>query len=156
MAQATKKSPARPNEMEIWKSVVDSWKRAQKAGEKNLLAVGFSVAEYRVMRKLRDEGASAMVKLSAEALLSQPTMTGLVDKLEGLGLVERVRNQQDRREVLIAITSKGNESLARAEETHKRWVEKSLSVLDPDQMVLLVRLLGRLAEATEKASHSDR
>ena len=78
-----------------------------------------------------------------------------MDKLEGQGWVERVRNQQDRREVLIAITIEGNGALAKGEEIHKKLVEKSLSVLEKGEMAVLASLLTRLADATEVASHAD-
>lgn len=150
-----RKSGQQLDEMELWRSVIDSWKRVQRAAEKNLVKAGLSVAEFRVLKTLRDEGSTPMVKLSAETLVSAPTMTGLVDRLEEMGLVERVRSQVDRREVLIAITSKGTVALRKGEEVHKQLVDKSLSVMTREETVVMVGLLKKLADASEAASHNQ-
>lgn len=142
--------------MELWRSVIDSWKRVQRAGEKNMiLRASLTIAEFRVLRMLRDHGSTPMVKLSVETLLSPPTMTGLVDKLEDQGLVERVRNREDRREVLIAITTKGTAAVGKGEEIHRQLVEKSFSVLPQSEVTLMVGLLKRLADAAEAASNQS-
>lgn len=137
------------DEVELWRSVVDAWKRVQRGAEKNLVNAGMSIAELRILRVLREEGSSPMNRFCPETLLSQPTITGIVDKLEERGLVERVRNSEDRREVLIAMTPKGGEALARGEDLHRRFVEKSLAVLREDEVRELVGLLKKLAAASE-------
>ena len=43
--------------------------------------------------------------------LAQPTVTQLVDKLEGRGLVTRARSDDDGRVVLVAITDAGRAAL---------------------------------------------
>ncbi len=145
----TKKAAERVDEVELWRSVIDSWKRLQRAAEKNLLRADLSVAELRILKVLREQGSTPMNRFSTETMLSQPTITGMVDKLEERGLVERVRSVEDRREVLIAITPKGSETLAKGMDLHRQFVEKSLSALRPEDVDLLVRLLKRLADASD-------
>jgi DNA-binding MarR family transcriptional regulator len=140
------------DELAVWRSVADSWKTVQRAAEKNLLSAGLSFAELRILRVLRDQGSSPMNRFSAETLLSQPTITGVVDRLEERALVERIRNLSDRREVLIAITPKGNGVLALGEEVHKRFVERSFAVLHEGEMETLSALLKRLAEVADSTS----
>ena len=43
-----------------------------------------------------------------------PGITGLIDRLEGMGLVTRERSTEDRRVVFVAITPKGLDLLAQA------------------------------------------
>jgi MarR family transcriptional regulator, organic hydroperoxide resistance regulator len=137
------------DKVELWRSAVDSWKRLQRAAEKNLLRADLSVAELRILRVLHEHGSSPMNRFSTATMLSQPTITGIVDKLEERGLVERVRNKEDRREVLIAITPKGTDAFAKGEDLHRRFVEKALSALEADEVALLRALLKRLADASD-------
>jgi MarR family 2-MHQ and catechol resistance regulon transcriptional repressor len=137
------------DEVELWRSVVDSWKRLQRAAEKNLLRADLSVAELRILRVLRERGSTPMNRFSTETMLSQPTITGMVDKLEERGLVKRVRSKEDRREVLIAITPKGDDTFVKGMDLHRQFVERSLSALRPDEVDLLVPLLKRLADASD-------
>jgi MarR family 2-MHQ and catechol resistance regulon transcriptional repressor len=137
------------DEVELWRAVVDSWKRFQRGSEKNLMKLDLSGAELRILRALEEKGNLPMNRFSAETLLSQPTITGIIDKLEQRELVARVRSLEDRREVLIAITPKGSEILSQGLDLHKRFVERSLASLDAKEVDTLVTLLKKLADASD-------
>jgi len=131
--------------------MVDNWKRLQRGAEKNLLRLDLTPAELRILRVLREEGSSPMNRFCAATMLSQPSITGIVDKLEERGLVERVRSREDRREVLIAITGKGNAAYANGEDLHRQFVERALSSLEVEEMKALVALLKKVADASDAA-----
>jgi DNA-binding MarR family transcriptional regulator len=57
------------------------------------------------------EGSRRITELAATETLAQPTVTQLVDKLEGRGLVVRGRSGEDGRVVLVEITEQGREVL---------------------------------------------
>ncbi|HUK75440.1 MAG TPA: MarR family winged helix-turn-helix transcriptional regulator [Nitrososphaerales archaeon] len=137
------------DQVELFRSAADSWKRIQRAAERNLLTVGLTIPEFRILRVLRDVGSSPMNRFSTETLLSQPTITGIVDKLVQAGLVERVRSLQDRREVIIGLTPKGGDALAKGEDAHRQFVKRSLSVLTEGEMDLLDSVLKRLADESD-------
>ena len=137
------------DKVELWRSIADSWKRLKAAAETNLTRAGLSVAEYRILRVLKEQGSSPMNRFCPATMLSQPTITGIVDKMEQRGLVERVRSKEDRREVLIAITQKGSSAYAEGEEIHRRFVEKTLSDLKTEELTQLVSLLEKVADASD-------
>jgi len=140
------------DEVELWRSLVDSWKRFQRGAEKNLAVLDLTPAELRILRVLREQGSSPMNHFSQETMLSQASITGIIDKLEERGLVERVRSREDRREVLIAITPKGDHAYTRGMDLHKQFVEKALSALKADEVDTLVSLFKRLADASDAAT----
>lgn len=149
------KNPRQAQELDsvaLWRVVVDSWKKLQREAEKNLVGADLTTAELRILKTLNREGSLPMNRFSHETMLSQPTITGMVDKLEVRELVERVRNPDDRREVLIALTSKGKVELAKGEELHKKFVDRALSVLSDDELDRLASLMKRLADASEPPS----
>jgi len=137
------------DEVEVWRTIASAWKRLQRAAEKNLTRAGVTVAEFRILRALKEDGPIAMNKLCPQTMLSQPTITGIVDKLEAMSLVERVRNPDDRREVILGITSAGGEAFSRAEQIHGAFVERSLAALRKEDVAKLVDLLGRLADSSD-------
>jgi DNA-binding MarR family transcriptional regulator len=108
-----------------------------------------SRAELRILKVLREQGSSPMNRFSTETMLSQPTITGIIDKLEERGLVERVRSKEDRREVLIAITPEGSKVLVKGMELHRQFVERALSAMEADEVTVLVSLLEKLADASD-------
>jgi DNA-binding MarR family transcriptional regulator len=142
-------TPVALDEVELWRSFVDSWKRLQRGSEKNLMRLDLTVAELRILKVLREQGSSPMNRFCPETMLSQPTITAIVDKLEERGLVERVRSREDRREVLIAITPKGGDTYVEGMDLHRRFIERSLSALGADEVDALVGLLKKLADASD-------
>jgi DNA-binding MarR family transcriptional regulator len=142
------------DDFELWRSITDSWKRLQRGVEKNLATLDLTLAEVRIMKTLREKGSTPMNYFSQEIMLSQPSITGIVDKLEGRGLVERVRSLEDRREVLIAITPKGGHVLQKGMDLHKQFVERTLSTLKPHEVDELVGLFKKLADASDPQAQS--
>ncbi len=68
---------------------------------------GLTVAEWRVLATLAETGGTPVTALAAIALLKQPTLTKLVDRLERERLVRRRGNAADRRQTVVQVTARG-------------------------------------------------
>ena len=55
---------------------------------------------------LGEDGALTMGVLARRAGITEKTITGVVDRLEASGLLERVRSEEDRRSVSVRLTEK--------------------------------------------------
>lgn len=69
-------------------------------------ALGLGAADLRCLDWLADGPKSAGVLATATGLRPAAT-TALIDRLEAKGLVERVRDEADRRRVLVRMTDEG-------------------------------------------------
>src|SRR5579872_2978323 len=66
---------------------------------------GLTPSQYNVLRILRGEGQPLPCLEIAERLIAAvPAITGLIDRLERMGLITRQRSTDDRRVVFVAIT----------------------------------------------------
>jgi DNA-binding MarR family transcriptional regulator len=82
----------------------------------------------------------------ADALgIHRNVMVGLVDELEGRGLVERRRHPGDRRAHALYLTPIARELLVRAERSATENDAALVAALDPAEQRVLVSLLQRLA-----------
>ncbi len=68
---------------------------------------GVPVPTWRVLATLSDGDGMTVGELARIALANQPTMTKTIDRLERDGLVERRRDDTDRRKTLVFIAPKG-------------------------------------------------
>lgn len=134
--------------LEIWKSISYSWKALNRDVERALSSTGLSLAEVRVLHTLHTSGVVPMTKLTAELMVTPGAITSIVDGLESLGLVERVRDEDDRRVITIRITEKGGATIKKAIQLHKRYISKKFRALSMKQILLLDKLLGRLAKSS--------
>jgi DNA-binding MarR family transcriptional regulator len=72
--------------------------------------LGLSIAQLDVLRQLHAHGPTPMRRLAETMNCEASNLTGLVDKLEGRGLVERQYHPGDRRVRLLALTGAGTET----------------------------------------------
>ncbi|MHB8531145.1 MAG: MarR family winged helix-turn-helix transcriptional regulator [Solirubrobacteraceae bacterium] len=79
----------------------------------------------------------------------------LLNELEELGYVSRLRDPHDRRRHLVQITKAGRRAFASAERATTSIEDEVLHALDPDERETLLRLLGRALRAAEPLQPED-
>jgi len=68
---------------------------------------GLTEQQWRVLRVLWEQQDVTLNELSGITLIPAPSLVGVVDRLQGMGLVERRRSDVDRRKVYVLATEKG-------------------------------------------------
>lgn len=71
-------------------------------------AKGFTVSEWRVLASLAGSGPIPIGRLAQVAVMKQPTVTRVLDRMEARGQVQRRAHDGDRRVTLVSITPKGS------------------------------------------------
>jgi DNA-binding MarR family transcriptional regulator len=71
----------------------------------------FSLVHLQVLFTLDSEGPLPMSRLADAMDVSQASATGIVDRMEQRGLVERLRDDADRRVVRVALAAGGRQTL---------------------------------------------
>jgi DNA-binding MarR family transcriptional regulator len=102
------------------------------------------VAALLTLRRLDDEGPLRITDLAAAELVAQPTMTGIVRRLEQDGLVERTPDPLDARAARIALTDAGRAELTTVRAARAAVLQERLDRLDDDARAALVAALGPL------------
>lgn len=109
---------------------------------------GLTPAQYNVLRVLRGEGKPLpCLEIASRLVTEVPGITGLLDRLERLGLVARTRSDVDRRVVHVAITARGLELLGRLDEPVDRLHRDLLGHLTHDELRALNQLLEKARAA---------
>lgn len=91
-------------------------------------------------------GPRKMSSLAECSRTSQTSLTGIVDRLEERGLVERLRSAEDRRVVEVALTSVGREETMAARERMLDRIEHVLEPLTSQDRAELFRLLRKITD----------
>ena len=86
-----------------------SWSPRERAGAfKHWLRGSLSLVHLQVLAVLEADGPLAMSKLAEALDVSVASATGIIDRMEQRGLVERRREPDDRRVVLVHRTESGD------------------------------------------------
>lgn len=94
-----------------------------------------------------NEGGCTMSQLANQTRHSLATMTGIVDRLVKLNLVERGSNPDDRRIVLVMLTKAGRTQLDEVHATRRKHLEEAFGRLSAKDQGDLVRLLRSFSAA---------
>jgi DNA-binding MarR family transcriptional regulator len=108
---------------------------------------GVSFGEYLVLAALRRGGPPYRMNPTAlfnSVILSSGAMTNRLDRLEEMGLVERLPDPDDRRGRLVALTDRGRELVDAAVNDHLENEQRLLSGLDAGEREQLAGLLRTL------------
>ena len=111
---------------------------------------GLEPFEFDVLTTLRRSGepyeltANALLKA---ALVTSGAITNRIDRMEVKGLVERVRDLDDRRSVRVRLTPHGREVLDGIFSLHIKNAERMLQALDAEQCEQLASGLRMLLES---------
>jgi len=116
---------------------------------------GVTEQQWRVLRVLCEQNGLEAKDLAKRTLMLQPSLTGVLDRLERDGYVERRRSPGDKRKVTIWLTRKAKRTYdrvaPRAEATYAR-LQKSFAGNDWE---ILYAGLQRLIDLNGKRKHVD-
>jgi DNA-binding MarR family transcriptional regulator len=118
---------------------------------------GLTPSQYNVLRILRGEGAALPILEIAERMLAAvPGITGLIDRLEAMGLVSRERSTEDRRVVYVTITARGQDLLAKLDEPEAALHKRLIGHLTPAELRILIHLLENARQPLDEPAGSSR
>ncbi|MTI11043.1 MarR family winged helix-turn-helix transcriptional regulator [Curvivirga aplysinae] len=101
----------------------------------------------------RHDGPLKMSDLSKQLLVSNGNATSVVDRLEKEGKAKRVPLKEDKRVVLVELTTEGREWFSEIAKSHEKQVNKIFSGLT-DQDLDQLRDLIRIVEITNRITES--
>jgi len=102
---------------------------------------GLTGPQFATLQEVVRVGSPLPSELARALQVSQPTMTGILDRLEKRGFVRRVRHGDDRRSVQIHITDVGRQMLVDAPPLlQDRFCSELTRLQDWEQNMLLANL----------------
>ncbi len=112
---------------------------------------GLTPSQYNVLRILRGEGTPLPILEVADRMVAAvPGITGLIDRLEGMGLLARERSTEDRRVVFVAITPRGLDLLARLDEPVAALHKRLLGHMSPQELRQLIDLIEKARQSLDE------
>jgi DNA-binding MarR family transcriptional regulator len=86
---------------------------------------GIPLRWYDILVQLEETpGGLRMNELAERILYSKSGFTRVVDRMEGAGLVHRVRPENDRRSILVVLSDQGRKTMKEARRHHRQGIEQ--------------------------------
>jgi MarR family 2-MHQ and catechol resistance regulon transcriptional repressor len=134
--------------MAEWISIYRTYNAIFKLTELALLPQGLSLPQLHLLGVLRDGGGILTTgEIGREMVKASQTITGLVDRLEVQGFVERHFDRRDRRKTWVRITETGSRKLGEAMPVAARITEELSTVLTDRELADLQAKIQKLLDA---------
>jgi DNA-binding MarR family transcriptional regulator len=134
---------------------VRGWQADQELFDSVVIELaGLNRTDWRCLDILGTRGPMTAGQLAKAVRLTTGAVTGVLDRLEGVGLVRRVRDTEDRRRVIVEVTDELDRLGAPVYGPLVADAEQSHAVFDTDQLELITRFIrierGLLARHTKR------
>ncbi|MBW4721284.1 MarR family winged helix-turn-helix transcriptional regulator [Saccharothrix obliqua] len=108
---------------------------------------GWTMPGFRLMFKLWILGPTQPARLADLSGTTRSAMSNLINTLERAGLVERRRDDHDRRVVFVALTEEGRTAVSGVFPHQNAREARWFDVLDPAERAQMVELIRRVVAA---------
>jgi MarR family 2-MHQ and catechol resistance regulon transcriptional repressor len=144
----TKVQAADTRGMAEWISIYRTYNAIFKLTELALLPQGLSLPQLHLLGVLRDGGGILTTgEIGREMVKASQTITGLVDRLEVQGFVERQFDRRDRRKTWVRITESGARKLEEAMPVASGIAQELSTVLTDKELADLQTKIQKLLDA---------
>jgi MarR family 2-MHQ and catechol resistance regulon transcriptional repressor len=107
--------------------------------------------QFGVLEALAHLGPMKMCDIAQKYLTSGANITGVVDRLEEKGLVQRVMEEDDRRTYRIHLTENGGKLIAGIFPLHAATIVTMTETLSANEKTVLIKLLKKLGKSIQGA-----
>ena len=131
----------------IAEAIIYLYTESRRLTKDQAAKVGLTGPQLTVVKILDELGDLSLSELSDRIRAQNSTVTGIVDRMEREGLVDRKRSAEDRRVVHIQLTDKG-QKLAKGLDFEPFSIFRHAlqQALEPHELLQLLALLDKLAK----------
>ena len=134
-----------------------AYQRVTQSAKQRLAPYGVTPVQYALLKVLWEQDHQSGAELGERLQLDSATMTGLLDRLEQAGLIERKAHATDRRVNRVALTARGRDLQAPLDREMDQMNQDFLGEFPPEAAKLLRDLLAAIAgwRPVEKATRAE-
>jgi MarR family transcriptional regulator, 2-MHQ and catechol-resistance regulon repressor len=111
---------------------------------RGLVSEGLTASQFSTLKVLAHRGALAQRDIAKYLLRTGGNVTVVLDNLERRGLIERIRDTQDRRVIHAGLTPEGRSLFERVYPPHLDRIRRAMAALEEEECGHLVGILNKL------------
>lgn len=127
-------------ELRLWLRMLSTTKLISQEVRRRLRTeFGATLPQFDLLAQLdREKNGLRLGELSKRTMVTNGNVTGLVERLEGDGLIIRETPDDDRRVTVAKLTRKGEEAFSAMAKAHESWLRDMMADVEPEAIKLLL------------------
>ena len=138
--------------LSLLRPLVEAYLAFYRVGNRHIQSLGLTPGQFDVIAELEGTDGLTCAELSEQTLTTKGTLTGVLDRLEHKGLIQRGHVGGDRRATRVQLTSKGFSLFQEVFPAHAVFMRPFFSqALNASEVQIAKRLLRRVRDSFEGA-----
>lgn len=145
----------RPDYLPLLRELVRAYQAFERYSAAHVQGMGLTPAQFDVIATLGNTEGMNPKQLGEKTLITKGTLTGVVDRLQAKGLVERQPDPQDGRGQIVRLTPPGQRTFEQVFPAHGAHVGRVFANLAPTDRDRAQQALQLLRQAFERAAAQE-
>ncbi len=128
------------------RNLVSSYQAFERYSAPHIKGLGLTLTQFDVLATLGNQPPMSCKQLGEKTLVTKGTLTGVLERLEVKGLIQRQANAEDARSQLIGLTQEGQALFEKVFPVHLEYLNKAFTKLSPEQLKQLEESLKLLKD----------
>jgi MarR family transcriptional regulator, organic hydroperoxide resistance regulator len=138
---------------ELIQEIVELHRRVNRAVRLNApdawMQLSMTIPQVKSLFFITNNGSTNFKKLATALKVTPSNLTGVIDRLVEQGLVSRTENPEDRRQMMLKATEKGEGLVSELRERRISYLSRTLADLSKEELSTIAKGLDLLAGATD-------
>lgn len=123
------------------RNLVSAYQAFERYSAPDVKAMGLTTTQFDVIATLGNQPPMTCKELGEKTLVTKGTLTGVLERLEVKGILERKLNPEDARSQMIGLTKEGQALFEKVFPVHLQHLEKAFSKLSEKQLAEVTKSL---------------
>jgi MarR family 2-MHQ and catechol resistance regulon transcriptional repressor len=151
----TNSTPSNPSILTLMREMSGLVQEFETCATQHVRLLGLTLPQFDVLATLGNQPPMTCKALGEKTLMLKGTMTGVLDRLEAKGLIERSPNTQDGRSMRIALSKSGQRLFRQAFPQHLAHLDRAYRGVSKPTIAQAVSALRQVRQlATKRKDNS--
>jgi MarR family 2-MHQ and catechol resistance regulon transcriptional repressor len=131
------------------RNLVSAYQAFERYSAPDVKAMGLTTTQFDVIATLGNQPPMTCKELGEKTLVTKGTLTGVLERLEAKGILERKLNPEDARSQMIGLTQAGQALFEKVFPAHLNHLDKAFQKLSAKELVEITSSLQLLKNVFE-------
>ena len=127
--------------LSLIKGLASSYQAFEDYSARHVREMGLTTTQFDILATLGNQPPMTCKELGGKTLILKGTMTGVLERMEKKGLIEKVANEEDGRSYKIGLTKSGEKLFKKAFPEHLQYLEKAFAKLSKKEIEQAIQAL---------------
>jgi DNA-binding MarR family transcriptional regulator len=123
------------------KGLASTYQAFEAYSASHVKKMGLTATQFDILATLGNQPAMTCKELGEKTLILKGTMTGVLERMESKGLIEKVANEDDGRSYKIGLTKLGDKLFKKAFPEHLQYLDKAFGKLSKKEVEQAIQAL---------------